>query len=101
MVPQPGGSVLVLNGPYRGTKGMLQSIDTKRFQVGQGRAGQGGAAGDEGGLPKLLWARRLHGKGMHFMDWPCCHTAHPAPLVSGHPSGFNAPSRLPPTNRRR
>lgn len=41
MVPQPGGSVLVLNGPYRGTKGTLQSINTKRFQVGQGRAGWG------------------------------------------------------------
>ena len=43
VVPQPGGSVLVLNGAYRGTKGTLQSIDTKRFQVGQGRAGWGRA----------------------------------------------------------
>jgi DNA/RNA-binding protein KIN17 len=33
VVPQPGGSVLVLNGPHRGTKGTLQGIDTKRFQA--------------------------------------------------------------------
>ncbi|KAL4424472.1 hypothetical protein ABPG77_006781, partial [Micractinium sp. CCAP 211/92] len=32
VVPQPGGSVLVLNGPYRGSRGTLLSIDTKRFQ---------------------------------------------------------------------
>lgn len=54
VVPQPGGSVLVLNGPHRGTKGTLQGIDTKRFQVG-GRAGKEGA-GREGleGRPQWL-----------------------------------------------
>lgn len=33
VVPQPGGSVLVLNGPHRGARGTLLSIDTKRFQA--------------------------------------------------------------------
>lgn len=33
MVPQPGGAVLVVNGLYRGAKGSLVGIDTKRFQV--------------------------------------------------------------------
>ena len=34
VVPQPGGSVLVLNGPYRSSRGTLLGIDTKKFQVG-------------------------------------------------------------------
>ena len=33
VVPQPGGTVLVLNGPHRGARGSLLSIDTKRFQA--------------------------------------------------------------------
>jgi hypothetical protein len=33
VVPQPGGAVLVVNGLYRGAKGSLVGIDTKRFQV--------------------------------------------------------------------
>lgn len=33
VVPQPGGTVLVLNGPHRGLKGSLLGIDTKRFQA--------------------------------------------------------------------
>lgn len=41
VVPQPGGSVLVLNGPHRGARGTLLSIDTKRFQASQQRAMDG------------------------------------------------------------
>jgi hypothetical protein len=37
VVPQPGGTVLVVNGPHRGAKGALVGIDTKRFQVGAGQ----------------------------------------------------------------
>ncbi|KAL4857126.1 KIN17-like protein [Chlorella vulgaris] len=33
VVPQPGGAVLVVNGLYRGAKGSLVGIDTKRFQA--------------------------------------------------------------------
>jgi hypothetical protein len=38
VVPQPGRTVLVVNGPHRGAKGALVGIDTKRFQVGTGTA---------------------------------------------------------------
>lgn len=51
VVPQPGGSVLVLNGPHRGTKGTLQGIDTKRFQVG--------GCGD-----RCRWLRQATGWGL-------------------------------------
>lgn len=33
VLPSPGGRVLVVNGPYRGTKGKLLGIDTKKFQA--------------------------------------------------------------------
>lgn len=33
VLPSPGGRVLVVNGPYRGTKGRLLGIDTKKFQA--------------------------------------------------------------------
>lgn len=51
VVPQPGGSVLVLNGPYRGSRGTLLSIDTKRFQAScKGKGGlPAGEEGDPGG----------------------------------------------------
>lgn len=45
VVPQPGGTVLVVNGPHRGPKGALEGIDTKRFQVGgQNSIAQNGMA---------------------------------------------------------
>jgi len=33
VIPPPGGSVLVVNGVYRGCHGLLLSIDTSRFQA--------------------------------------------------------------------
>lgn len=33
VLPSPGGRVLVVNGSYRGTKGRLLGIDTKKFQA--------------------------------------------------------------------
>lgn len=33
VLPAPGGRVLVVNGPYRGTKGTLHSIDTNKYQA--------------------------------------------------------------------
>jgi DNA/RNA-binding protein KIN17 len=30
VLPSPGGRVLVVNGPYRGSKGTLQGVDTSR-----------------------------------------------------------------------
>ena len=33
VIPQPGGDVLVLNGPHRGARGTLVDIDTGRFQA--------------------------------------------------------------------
>lgn len=33
VLPSPGGRVLVVNGPYRGTKGRLLGIDAKKFQA--------------------------------------------------------------------
>jgi DNA/RNA-binding protein KIN17 len=33
VLPSPGGRVLVVNGPYRGIKGKLLGIDTKKFQA--------------------------------------------------------------------
>lgn len=44
VVPQPGGTVLVLNGPYRGLRGSLQGIDTSRFQVRHSGARAGSRA---------------------------------------------------------
>lgn len=33
VLPGPGGRVMVVNGPYRGTRGTLQGIDTARYQA--------------------------------------------------------------------
>lgn len=33
VLPSPGGKVLVVNGPYRGSKGTLLGIDTGRYQA--------------------------------------------------------------------
>lgn len=33
VLPQPGGRVLVVNGRYRGAKGVLEGVDTDKFQA--------------------------------------------------------------------
>ena len=49
VVPQPGGAVLVVGGPHRGTRGTLVAIDTTRFQA-QVRLRGGAADGREAWL---------------------------------------------------
>ena len=83
VVPQPGGTVLVLNGPHRGLKGTLQGIDTKRFQVG---GGQGGlqALGQGGGAELCLSV------------W-CCAAQLEAAALAVHPARpLGLSMRLPP-----
>jgi DNA/RNA-binding protein KIN17 len=33
VLPAPGGSVLVVNGQYRGARGVLEGLDVKRYQA--------------------------------------------------------------------
>ena len=73
VVPQPGGTVLVVSGPHRGARGTLVGIDTKKFKVGRAR-GWGGAAGRARSLARSLSVRPAPQQPQHLPHLPHQHT---------------------------